>query len=1039
MFDEKGRFVIKDYNRKDTFASFLPGISGTHGIPVWSFYVNRGQGIASFGTENKNQSIMEFYPAHQSYQLTKTMGFRTFLLVDGVFYEPFLGKDERADLYIGMNELELEEKNEALGILVKVRYFTLPGEGVGGLVRKVTVKNLDEVKKKVEFLDGMPSVIPYGIELSDLKEMAQTIKAWMQVEDSQLGLPFYRVRFSTKDRAQVSRVEEGNFMVSVWGEGKRLPIAVDPDVIFGYDTSLERPIGFLEGGVANICLKKQVTQNKVPCGFAWGEEKLSKGGGITISTVIGKAQTKEIFHDFAKKLENPLYMEETYREAQTLVTKLCRVIRTKTANPVFDAYCEQTYLDNVLRGGYPLLLGKNKVFYVYSRKHGDLERDYNFFSMLPEYYSQGNGNFRDVNQNRRSDVLFAPYVGSHNIRAFYDLIQLDGYNPLFVKQVTFFLKDRKPLVSLVEEGDKKRVEEFFSSEFSPGSLLAFLEKEGIGLEGSREEFVEAALELSRERQHADFGEGYWTDHWTYNLDLVETFLSVFPEQEEELLYDRREYRYYESRAVVKPRIRRYVRTDEGVRQYDALDEDIKKDTVNGFVRTGYGTGEIYRGSLLSKLLLIGVNKMAALDFYGMGIEMEGGKPGWYDALNGLPGLFGSSVAESLELIRLIRFILRAQGKYGRSVSLPKELYAYFSGLGEALMSYRDQGMTRLWVWNRFNGCKETYRSITAFGLDGEEVTLSEGELNTALNFWIQYLEEGIAMARERTKGLIPTYFMYRFQDFDCRGEDIIPKDLEVVDMPLFLEGFVKYLKLEGKNEEKQTLHRQVQSTALYDTALEMYKVNAPLTNAPFEIGRAKAFSSGWLENESIWLHMEYKYLLELLKSGLYEEFNLAFKKAGVPFLEESTYGRSPLENVSFIVSSANEDTSLHGRGFVARLSGSTAEFLQIWQIMMFGPTPFQMKEGSLICRLQPSIPEYLIPESREVLGTFLGEIEVVYHLPGKGAVHPGNSQVRTYRLETKTGETISVTGNALDGELAKRVRGGEIKRMEVTVENRLSP
>ena len=33
-------------------------------------------------------------------------------------------------------------------------------------------------------------------------------------------------------------------------------------------------------------------------------------------------------------------------------------------------------------------LGSNKIFYVYSRKHGDLERDYNYFSMLPEFYSQ---------------------------------------------------------------------------------------------------------------------------------------------------------------------------------------------------------------------------------------------------------------------------------------------------------------------------------------------------------------------------------------------------------------------------------------------------------------------------------------------------------------------------------------------------------------------------------------------------------------------------------------------------------------------------
>ena len=31
-------------------------------------------------------------------------------------------------------------------------------------------------------------------------------------------------------------------------------------------------------------------------------------------------------------------------------------------------------------------------------------------------------------------------------------------------------------------------------------------------------------------------------------------------------------------------------------------------------------------------------KFSTLDPYGMGVEMEGGKPGWNDAMNGLPGI-----------------------------------------------------------------------------------------------------------------------------------------------------------------------------------------------------------------------------------------------------------------------------------------------------------------------------------------------------------------------------------------------------------------
>ena len=101
----------------------------------------------------------------------------------------------------------------------------------------------------------------------------------------------------------------------------------------------------------------------------------------------------------------------------------------------------------------------------------------------------------------------------------------------------------------------------------------------------------------------------------------------------------------------------------------------------------------------------------------------------------------------------------------------------------------------------------------------------------------------------------------------------------------------------------------------------MFKVNAPLESQSHEIGRARAFTPGWLENESIWMHMSFKYLWELQKAGLYEAFFEALKNHLPPFMDPQVYGRSPLENSSFIVSSAHPDESLHGNGFVARLSG----------------------------------------------------------------------------------------------------------------------
>ncbi|HOU36914.1 MAG TPA: hypothetical protein PK562_06560, partial [Candidatus Omnitrophota bacterium] len=88
-----GGFVIENYNYSKPLANFFPGIAGRYGIPMWVFYVNRGQGINSFGTDGKDAAILEFQPANKAWQQTSLLGFRTFMKVaSGAkehFYEPF--------------------------------------------------------------------------------------------------------------------------------------------------------------------------------------------------------------------------------------------------------------------------------------------------------------------------------------------------------------------------------------------------------------------------------------------------------------------------------------------------------------------------------------------------------------------------------------------------------------------------------------------------------------------------------------------------------------------------------------------------------------------------------------------------------------------------------------------------------------------------------------------------------------------------------------------------------------------------------------
>ena len=1031
MFDEAQRFVIENFQQQPPFSSFLPGIAGETGIPLWCFYQNRGQGVASFGSRNKDHSIMEFFPAQAAYQRTPLMGFRTFLKLDGGFCEPFSSPSSGAKMIIGMNELELVEELPALGITVRVVYMTLPEEPVGALVRRVTVENHHAVTRELSWLDGIPALIPYGISLLDLKSMGQTMQAWMQVEDTEQFLPYYRVRYSTGDTAVVTKIDGGNFFFALSGEDTLLPVVVDANRIFSYDTSCRTPAGFWESGWETLLAAGQATENQTPCAFSAYQTTLPANGSRTITQVIGHAGEKELAHVLLARCREAEYFEQKHLRACSLATELTSAIATKTAEPLFDSYCRQTMLDNLLRGGYPTQIG-DKICYLYGRKHGDPERDYNFFQLSAEYYSQGNGNFRDMLQNRRCDCLFFPHVGEDAIHTFFCLLQLDGYNPLQIGAVSFRAAQPDELLRQVAPAHREKMAAFFEHPFSPGELVHWIEREKIELCVGRDAFLAAAVTGAKKEQFACFGEGYWSDHWTYLLDLLESYLALYPEREESLLFLEPHYTWFESRAVVLPRHLRYQKTPQGIRQYRAVDEKRKHTVLHTAARTQYGAGEVYTVPLVTKLTLLAVLKFAALDMAGMGVEMEGGKPGWYDALNGLPGLVGSSVAESCELARLLEYLINLLKQCPRDVSLPQEGYALLLAIEQVLLCQREQNQTKFWVWEQCNIHKESYREKTAFGVDGQEQTISAARLEAILELFSGYLLKGISAAVAENDGLCPTYFSYQVTEYEETTEGILPKAALQNKLPLFLEGVVRHLKLSLTQDERQQIYSRVKQSPLYDSALGMYKVNASLAHASYELGRAKAFSPGWLENESIWLHMEYKYLLGLLKSGLYDAFFDTLHAVGVPFQPPQRYGRSPLENVSFIASSANPNPDLHGRGFVARLSGSTAEWLEIWQRMFFGAAPFSQSGGELICRFAPAIPAYLVPDTLELEAVFLGGIPVRYRLNRKAALIPGQYRVEEIVLTALDG-TKWLAGDTLRGQDAVDVRAGKITRLEVSI------
>ncbi len=1026
-------FTIENFGKKETFSSFLPGIAGMHGIPIWCLYVNRGQAIAAFGSEDKDHAIMEFSPAHVAYRNVSTTGFRTFIRKDGDFIEPFSNPCKPTKMEIGKNTLTIREQNEREGVETKVEYFTLPGEKVGALIRKVTITNTG-MYARFEVLDGMTQLIPYGIDMEAMKNMTQTAKAWMMVEDLEEKRPYFRVRASLKDTASVQEIKGGNFALGFSEDGSRLPVIVDSEMLFGYDTSLRIPVTFREEGMEVLLKEQQSTENQLPCCFFAKEQALEIGESLTIYEMIGQCSEKSILSHFLEKELNDSYFEAKREEAIALTQDMTERIKTQTGNALFDEYCRYTYMDNVLRGGLPIELG-NKVFYLYSRKHGDLERDYNFFSMLPEFYSEGNGNFRDVNQNRRCDVFFAPFVGRENLHSFYGLIQMDGYNPLGVEKITYEMKEETAASYLkrIPEENRTVVQNVLTHPFTPGALYKVLDENMEG--GCDDSYFMELISASDSTVNGRFIEGYWSDHWTYNLDLIEEYLSVYPEKEREMLYEDN-YTYFCSQENINPRAKRYEETVNGLRQYHALDENSARDTKDKLVRTDYGRGELLTGTLFEKLILLCTVKYTALDAYGMGIEMEGGKPGWYDALNGMPGLFGSSMAESYELNRLLRYTISALTRHPGSISLFEELAELLEKLDlitQAEEKNIGKSMELMSFWNRINDAKEAYRAKTYEGVSGKHVSRSSEEIAAILEGFLKTSDKGIEKAIFYGQGLCPTYFTFEVPEYDVTDEGIIPLQFEVRTVPTFLEGPVHLLKILKTRDEKEKLYHMVKKSDLYDEKLQMYRVNSDLTEASYELGRARAFTPGWLENASIWLHMEYKYLLELLKGGLYREFFEDFQKAAVPFLDPKVYGRSTLENSSFIASSRNPNPAYHGRGFVARLSGSAIEFISMWKAMFFGNEIFTEENGELVFAPKPALPAYLIPEDHKVSTTLLGSIPMTYELSEEKDYIPGEYLIREIRVTTTGGSMETVSGGRIKGALAEEIRNGFVKEISVVL------
>jgi hypothetical protein len=304
-----------------------------------------------------------------------------------------------------------------------------------------------------------------------------------------------------------------------------------------------------------------------------------------------------------------------------------------------------------------------------------------------------------------------PKVQDSNIATFLSFIQSDGFNPLTVNgdsfQVVLDSKDDDPSprlntssplyqtaqkifslsthrTPLSEESSAitiSRIASLLSAPWRPGQLLNDLQKLKLEYpESIRPTVLITAVAISTRVSSASYSvKGFWADHWTYLLDLVEAYLDIFPENELQSLHHQ-QIPFHMSPAVVKKRCDRYSMAhssfssetpQEISARYQDIDlrdlspspspsifslpanisiqiistvcnaEDSDKDLLKSTQKPCYPvhrrvamsrnphwqldlkTGTVTKVSVIGKFFLLGILKFSTLDPFGMGIEMEG--------------------------------------------------------------------------------------------------------------------------------------------------------------------------------------------------------------------------------------------------------------------------------------------------------------------------------------------------------------------------------------------------------------------------------
>ena len=782
----------------------------------WMFISSNGALTA--GRRNSENALFPYYTddkIHDSHDLT---GSKTLVLVEREgktwLWEPFSKRYEgvypvQRNLYKNVlgNKLLFEEINHELGVAFRYGWYS---SEEFGFVKRSSIWLTGETPCRVELLDGLQNLLPYGVDETMQNIRSTLVDAYKKNELlPATGLGLFTLSSILVDKAEPSEALKAT---TVWSTGlpnaryllcsrqlddfrrgrgieQEVDIRAERGAYFaGHSWNLrpgDRPTWYfvaeLRQGPSEVAaLQKMLRENddlagRLEADIALGSERLLR----IVDSADGRQCTADqevSYRHFSNVLFNLMrggVFVDDYRvesaDLRKFIERANRPLADKHASFLRSLPGAIDYPDLLRLAAETGDADLERQCYEYlpltfSRRHGDPSRPWNRFSIelkAPDgsrslYYQ---GNWRDIFQNWEALALSYPDFVESMVAKFVNASTPDGYNPYRVTRDGIDWE-------VIEPDD-------------PWSYI-----------------------------------GYWGDHQVIYLQkLLELSHRYHPGKLEAFL-TRPLFAY----ANVPYRIKRYEELLKDPRDTVVFDDALEATIEERVRETGADgkllldrNGEVYKTNLTEKLLVMILAKFSNFIPEG-GIWLNTQRPEWNDANNALVGNGVSMV--TLYYIR--RFLVFAGELFGRlegPVEVSAEVGELLAGITQTLdrhaelLDGRLSDRDRKTILDGLGRAGSDYREqVYAEGFSGERRTIGKAELERFLSLALRYTDHSIG-ANRRADGLYHAYNL-----MSVRNE----REVGVDHLYEMLEGQVAVLSAGFLSpDEAADLLRAVRQSALY--------------------------------------------------------------------------------------------------------------------------------------------------------------------------------------------------------------------------------